>query len=256
MPVTYSADGTSITYEQTGQGPLLVLVNGALASRNYYGEAELAKRLSDHFTVIYYDRRGRGDSTDILPYSVDKEIADISALIQLGAGRGYLYGCSSGAALAMSAAAQLGPGMVLKLAVYEPPFTPDRQRFDEGRKRVSQLIDDGKPADAVTAFMQVAGSTPEALAEMRQSPDWKKMVELGPTLAYDYAVLGDGDIPLTVTKQITIPALVLTGDSPMMHATADTLAKMIPGASRKTLGGQPHTVAPGALAPVLIDFFS
>jgi hypothetical protein len=55
-----SKDGTVIAYSQIGQGPALILVDGALCYRQFGPSQDLATRLAPHFTVITYDRRGRG----------------------------------------------------------------------------------------------------------------------------------------------------------------------------------------------------
>jgi pimeloyl-ACP methyl ester carboxylesterase len=257
MPTAISKDGTAIAYEKTGQGPAIILTNGALADRKFYGEKDLATRLAPKFTTIYFDRRGRGDSTDTKPYSIEREIEDIAALLDEVGGRAYLYGCSSGAALALLAAGKLGPEKIIKLALYEPPYTSDKARFAEGKKKVNELIAADKPGDAVAAFMEIAGTPPDKLENMKRSPDWKEMERLGRTLTYDYEVLGDGTIPADVAKNIAMPTLFMNGEkgADPMHVTADTLGKIVPRASRKTLKGQPHIVAPEVLAPVLSEFF-
>jgi pimeloyl-ACP methyl ester carboxylesterase len=261
MPTVTSKDGTVIAYEITGKGPGIILVNGALAHRNYYGEKELAAMLANNFTVIYYDRRGRGDSTDKKPYTVEKEIEDIEALIDVAGGRAFLYGVSSGASLALLAAEKLGPGKVIKLALYEPPYgaygDKGKQEFAGQKKKINELVAAGKPGDAVTVFMESLGMPPEEMEGIKQSPDWKAMERVGHTLVYDFEILGDGTVPLDVAKSIAMPTQVMDGEKSFdfMHTTADTLGKNIPVAGRKTLKDQTHEVSPGALAPVLKEFF-
>src|SRR5438046_1609404 len=116
-----SKDGTKIVYDKIGHGPAVILVAGALCARSFWSGPELAKLLAPHFTVYNYDRRGRGDSGDTRPYAVAHEIEDIEALINEAGGSAYLYGHSSGAALAMEAALRLG-NKVKKLAMYEVPY--------------------------------------------------------------------------------------------------------------------------------------
>jgi len=101
MAQVISKDGTKIVYDKVGKGTPVVLVEGATATRSSF--EELANLLASDFTVYYYDRRGRGDSSDTLPYSVEKEIEDIEALIDEAGGTAYLYGISSGGALALEA---------------------------------------------------------------------------------------------------------------------------------------------------------
>jgi pimeloyl-ACP methyl ester carboxylesterase len=262
MPTTISKDGTTIAYEKTGKGPGIILVNGALAHRKFHGEKELAAMLSKNYTVIFYDRRGRGDSTDTKPYSVVGEIEDIEALVDEAGGRSFLFGASSGASLALLAAEKLGPGKVMKLSLYEPPYGAyddnGKQEFAGQKKKINELVEAGKPGDAVTVFMESLGTPSEEMEGIKKSPDWKAMERVGHTLVYDFEVLGDGTVPLDVARSITVPTQVLDGEKSFefMHATADTLGKNIPIAVRKTLKDQTHEVAPEALAPVLKEFFA
>src|SRR5918993_4539536 len=99
-----SKDGTTISYEKTGIGRSIILVNGALAHRKLYGESDLAIMLAKNFTVFFYDRRGRGESTDTKSYAVEREIEDIEALVNEAGGGVYLYGSSGGGALSLLAA--------------------------------------------------------------------------------------------------------------------------------------------------------
>lgn len=250
-----SKDGTPIAFEKVGKGPALVIVGGALSQRD--GGKPLAGKLSEQFTVYVYDRRGRGESGDKQPYAVEREIEDLNALIDQAGGDAYVYAVSSGAALALQAAAKLGPAKVTKLAVYEPPYGQDPKEFDEQKARISQLVQTGKPGDAAEYFFTAIGTPPPALEDMKRSPAWEGFKKLDFTLAYDYAVLGNGNIPGSV-KQISIPTLVLDGEKtlPFIHPAADRLAQLIPNAERKTIPGQSHQAAPEVVAPLLSEFFN
>jgi pimeloyl-ACP methyl ester carboxylesterase len=254
-----SKDGVKISFERSGTGPALILVGGALSDRK--GGLLLAGRLSRQFTVYAFDRRGRGQSTNGKIYAVEHEIEDIEALIEHAGGSAYVYGVSSGAALALQTAAKLGPTKVTKLALYEPPYTvgneKQRQDFAEQKRRVGELIKTGRPGDAAAYFMAAIGTPPEALEKLKASPAWPGMAKIDFTLAYDYAVLGDGSVPPAVAKAIGMPTLLLDGEKTMesLHAAADRVAALIPGAERKTLPGQTHQAAPEVAAPVLIEFF-
>ena len=114
-----SKDGTTIAFDQMGEGPAVILVCGGSVDRQ--SNASLAEALAPHFTVFNYDRRGRGDSGDTAPYAVEREAEDIEALADAAGGSAFLYGISSGAALALEAT-RLLPGKITKLALYEPPF--------------------------------------------------------------------------------------------------------------------------------------
>src|SRR5687768_4252071 len=113
-----SRDGTAIVYERSGTGPALILVDGAFCSRAFGPSPKLARLLAQHFTVYTYDRRGRGQSGDSQPYAREREVEDLAALIQQAGGEAFLVGLSSGAALALEAAAS---GLsVAKVAAFEP----------------------------------------------------------------------------------------------------------------------------------------
>lgn len=253
-----SKDGTRIAFSKAGNGPALIIVSGALSHRALHGDTVLVPTLGQHFSVYTYDRRGRGESGDTKPYAVDREIEDIEALIQQAGGTAYLYGVSSGAALALQTAAKLGATRVSKLALYEPPYGQRPSEFKRQKDRVNELVRTGQPGDAASFFLSAIGTPPQALEGMKQSPEWEAIKKIDFTLAYDFDVLGEGAVPEDVAKAITIPTLVMDGEKtmPFMHPTADRIARLIPNAQRKTLAGQTHQASAAVVAPVLIDFFS
>lgn len=263
MQTVTSRDGTTIGYDRTGTGPAVILVTGALGSRAFDPlNAPLAELLAPQFTVYQYDRRGRGDSGDTLPYAVDREVDDIEALVEQAGGSAYLYGISSGAVLALHAARRL-PG-VAKLAMFEPPFIVDGSRPprpDDYQARIEQACAAGDPGEAVAVFMRFIGLPDEAIAPMRSEPYWPAMAAIAHTLGYDAAVMGDGQTgrPLPAEAWSTgTPTLVVDGanSEPFLHSAADAIAGLLPDARRHTLTGQDHAVAPDAIAPVLRDFFT
>jgi pimeloyl-ACP methyl ester carboxylesterase len=261
MSYVISKDSTQIAFEKSGSGAALIIVSGALSARNLLdGEPRLLiEKLSRHFTVYVYDRRGRGESTDEQPYAVGREIEDLESLINDAAGgQAYLYGVSSGAALSLHAAAKLGSAKVLKLAIFEPPFGQERQAFEKQKQGVHERVSNGKPGDAAAFFLSEIGIPPQVLAGMKASPAWKTIEEIDFTLVYDYQVLGDGAIPQEVVKAINVPTLVMHGEKSMdfMHATAEQLARLIPDAQHKTLKGQMHQAKAEVVTPLLIDFFN
>ena len=218
--------------------------------------------MGQHFSVIHYDRRGRGDSGDTQPYAVEREVEDIEALIDVVGGSAFLSGISSGAALAFEAALALG-SKVKGLAMYEPPYNDDaayRQAWPELRKHLNEALAEGRRGDAVGVFMTFMGVPADQLDGMRQYPMWPMWEAIAPTLAYDAAVLGqDASVPTERAARLAVPALVIDGSAtewPFMGATAAALAQAIPNAQRRTLEGQTHEVAANALAPVLVDFFT
>jgi pimeloyl-ACP methyl ester carboxylesterase len=258
-----SRDGTTIAFDRSGEGPALILVGGAFEQRALDTEtAKLAAQplLSQHFTVFHYDRRGRGDSTDTQPYAVEREIEDIEALIDEAGGSAFLFGISSGAALAMEAALKLGV-RVKKLAMYEAPYNSDeaaRQAWMDYRRQLKEVLAADRRGDAVILFMMLVGMPAEHVPEVRKHPMWPMFEAVAPTLAYDAAVLGeDASIPTERAAGVAVPALVMDGGAsyPFMHVAAVALADAMPNGRHRTLEGQTHEVAPEAIAPVLVEFF-
>ena len=262
MKTVTSKDGTTIAFDQSGHGPTVILVDGALQYRAFdQGMAELADLLAKHFTVIHYDRRGRGDSGDRQTYELEREIEDIQALIDEAGGSAFLYGISSGAALALEAALALG-SKVKKLVMYEPPYNDDataQMSWQEYRQKLQELVATGHKGDAVGLFMMLVGMPADHLEGMRQHAMWPLWEAVGPTLLYDAVAMGeDASIPTKRAARIAVPTLVMNGagsEWSFMQATAIALAETIPNAQHRTLDGQTHEVDSKVLAPVLIEFF-
>jgi pimeloyl-ACP methyl ester carboxylesterase len=257
-----SSDGTTIAFDRSGDGPPLVLVGGALSDRS--AGASLATHLADRFTVVAYDRRGRGDSGDTPPYAVDREVDDLLALIVDAGGSAFVFGHSSGAALALEAA---GGGLpIARLALYEPPFIVDDSRPEVPRDyvtRVEELVAAERRGDAVEYFMTVAVGVPaDMVAQMRSSPMWTSMEALAHTIVYDGVVMSDAMAgnpqPLQRWTSVTIPTLVMDGGaSPeWQRNSVRALVDVLPNVRHRTLEGQDHGPAEEVLAPVLIEFFT
>ena len=251
-----SQDGTIIAYDKKGQGPVLILVLGALNKRG--SGKKLAEQLAEHFTVISYDRRGRGDSTDTLPYSVENEVEDITALVDELGGNAFLYGHSSGAVLALLASKKL-ESKVTGLALYELPYNDDsaaQKVAGAYRKKLALLLNDDDRGGAVTLFVTSVGVTDKQVEAMKRLPMWKGLTAMAPTLAYDTIELME-QYPETDTRGIKTTALIMYGAaSPVfMGSTAEKLSKTLPNAKLRSLDGQGHDVKAEVLAPVLVEFF-
>jgi pimeloyl-ACP methyl ester carboxylesterase len=266
MRTVTSKDGTTIAYDHTSEGPALIIVNGASATR---GEgASLAELMAPGISVIAYDRRGRGDSGDTTPYAVAREVEDIAALLDAVGGTGYAMGHSSGAVLALEAARQLS-GKISKLVLYEPPFIIDDSRSPapaDYEQHLEELIAAGRRGDAMQYFMRNVGAPEDMIAGMVQSPYWPAMEQVAPTLVYDAKVMGDtqyGNLAsLNKFAGVMTPTLVLDGSVLMGSAAAhvflrhaaDAIAQVLPNARRRTLEGQDHGADPAVLAPVLREY--
>ncbi|MEV6606471.1 alpha/beta fold hydrolase [Kutzneria sp. NPDC051319] len=254
MQTVTSKDGTSIAYERTGRGPTLVLVGGAFMTRQSF--TPLAAALAPAFDVVAYDRRGRGDSTDTRPYAVDRELEDLSAVLD-AVGGSFVYGMSSGAALALHAAASGLP--VQRVSGMEPPYrVPDAPPVDESYGPIlDSLLAEGRNADAVAHFMtRAVGQPAEVVDQMKASPMWAGLVAIAPTLAYDNAVMGDGVVPAALSH-ITVPALILssTGSSPWLQAAAAAAASALPQGQHIARDGGFHDLPVDVIAAVLTEFF-
>ena len=256
MNKVQSKDGTIIAFDRSGDGPPVILLCGASTDR--MANAPLAKLLAEHFTVFNYDRRGRGDSGDTKPYAVEREVDDLGAVIAAAGGSAFVYGTSSGAALALEAAASGLP--IRKLALWEPPYVLDESRRPpaDQAERYDEMISAGRRGDAVEYFMtKVVGLPPEFVAEARNAPFWQAQEALAHTLAYDATVMGDYSLPVERAAAVTAPTLVMAGGAsfPFMRETARALADVLPAGQHRVLEGQEHNVEAQALAAVLEEFF-
>jgi pimeloyl-ACP methyl ester carboxylesterase len=251
-----SQDGTTIAYDRLGDGPPVILVCGGSTDRMANGE--LAALLAADFTVLNYDRRGRGDSGDTPPYAVERELEDLAAVIDADGGSASVYGTSSGAALVLDAAAS---GVAAtKIALWEPPYVPEggpRPPADTAAT-FTRLVDAGRRDAAVEFFMStVVGLPPEFVAGARSQPFWAAQEAIAHTLAYDATIMGDYRLPVERAASVTTPALVLTGGAslPWMAETGQALADALPNGQHRVLEGQQHNVAPDVLAAALKQFF-
>jgi pimeloyl-ACP methyl ester carboxylesterase len=253
-----SRDGTRIVFERSGDGPALVLVDGALCCRSYGPMTPLAELLATDFTVYRYDRRGRGGSGDTSPYAVAREVEDLEAVIAAAGGSALGFGISSGGALALEAAA--GGVPITRLAIYEPPLAvePDLAESRQFADRIAELITADRRGDAVEFFLTSGGVSASAIAELRAGPSWPLWESVAPTLVYDNAVLGDGGVPRGRAATVTAPTLVANGgESPdFFRQAAEATAAAVPDGRHRVLAGQSWgQVAPEALAPMLRGFF-
>jgi pimeloyl-ACP methyl ester carboxylesterase len=262
-----SADGTRIAFERTGSGPLVVLIDGALCYRDFGPARAVARELADAYTVVSYDRRGRGESGDTAPYAVEREFEDLAAVVTAAAGGGradaYLLGQSSGAALGYRATAA---GIVTprKIIGYEAPWVGLRPGKD-GRPRdytaeLEALVRDDEPGKAVGYFMVKMVAGPWFLpVMMRLMPKvWKQLKAVAPTLPNDAHIMGaQFTVPTDEIARITVPTLVLAGSKapPAMLAAQASVAATVAGAEHRILDGQRHDVAPAALAAEARGFF-
>jgi pimeloyl-ACP methyl ester carboxylesterase len=223
----------------------------------------LARLLVRHFTVIVYDRRGRGESGDTLPWSVEREVEDIAALIAAAGGSAHVFGISSGVVLALEAAARGLP--ITKLALYEPPFIVDGARSPVAEDFIpglQQLLEEGNRDEVVKRFMRLVGVPGVFIFLMRLFPSWRKLAAAAHTVPYDLTIVrgtqAGKPLPRDRWSAVRAPNLVLDGGkSPAwMRHGCQALADVLPRSTYRTLPGQNHMVKPAALAPALIEFLT
>jgi pimeloyl-ACP methyl ester carboxylesterase len=254
METVTSADGTAIAYERSGSGPALVVATGAFCDRA--SSVPLAERLGDRYTVYRFDRRGRGDSGDTPPWAVRREVEDLAAVVSATGETPYVYGHSSGAALALEAAAAGVP--MRKLAVYEPPYVPGEGTTPETADRMASLCASGQPEEAALLFLRNTGMSDEQLQGMREMPFWSGMVSLAPQLAYDVRLGNRGSVPVDRLAAIDCPTLALAGSLSAPWATdgAPTIAAAVGDGRTQIVEGQHHGVDQAVAADLLDAFFA
>jgi pimeloyl-ACP methyl ester carboxylesterase len=251
-----SADGTVIAYDRTGDGPILIVSVGAFCTRHtFVAPAELTRR----FTVVTYDRRGRGDSGDTAPFAPEREYEDLAAVAAAtGTEPPFVFGHSSGAAIALRAAARGLP--VAGIAAYEAPFTNDETPPPgaDPAARIRELVAAGRERDAVIFWMTDIVHVPEQAAIGLKDAPWVAALEpLARTLPYDIAVTAGG-VPTDELANVDIPVLVIGGaNSPAwFQRSVAEQAAAVPGARQVTLNGYDHNAPPEVLAPILAEFFT
>jgi pimeloyl-ACP methyl ester carboxylesterase len=263
MATVLSRDGTSIAYSQAGSGPPLIIVDGALCHRAFGPSGPLARSLSGQFTVITYDRRGRGESGSTPPYAVEREVEDIEALIDAAGAPAFVLGVSSGVALALEAANR---GLAIrKLALYEAPFIVDRTREPleaDYLPRLKQMIAEDRRSDAVKHFMSAVQVPRIFVFVMSLMPSWNALKAVAPTLVHDITIVEAHQrgrpLPYGRWAAVAVPALVMDGGkSPVWMRNAQrALAAALPNATARTLPGQTHMVKPAVLAAAAVEFFA
>ena len=250
-------DGTPIAHRATGSGPPVVLVVGAFCDSTT--TADLTELLAGTFTVHEYDRRGRGHSGDTAPYDVQREIEDLAAVIAAAGDVPYVYGHSSGAALALETAAAGVP--MRGLVVYEAPYTAEEDGSggsDELLQKLTACLAAGDADGAAAVFLSTAGAPPEVVEMMRNGPGWARMCALAPTLVYDVRICNGGRVPAERLARIDVPTLALAGgnSAPWAARSAAGIAAGVPGATRSVVPGQHHGIPGAAIAPLLRAAFT
>jgi pimeloyl-ACP methyl ester carboxylesterase len=258
---TTSRDGTTIAFTKRGSGPPLIIVDGAFCYRENGPATELATQLAQHFTVFTFDRRGRGESGDTAPYTVEREIDDLRAVASEAEEAPYVLGISSGGALILQAVAS-GVG-VKEIALYEPPYLADGNRprsFEDAKGRLQSLIAAGDRGGAVSFFMTDVYGAPRAFAfamPFLMPNAWQRNKLVVHTVPYDLTILDDRSVLNERSSSISVPTLVIGGEkSPKgLRDAVTAVANALPNGQSRFLPGQDHNISSRVLAPVLFEYF-
>ncbi len=249
MEQIVSNDGTTLAYERSGSGPPLLIIGGALADHHFY--APLASALAADFTVLNFDRRGRGASGDASAYEVAREIEDVKALVGLESRPVLVYGHSSGAALALHAAAAGVPMAQIVLA--DPPFSARganddaaRAAFAAERARIDDLRARGYLRGCACFFLASLGLPADEIDGVLDSPMGEGMIDGARALPYDYRLLGDGLVPTALAARITTRVAILSSEA-SGEAAAQLVAALPDGVLVRTECAA-HETAPGDMA--------
>jgi pimeloyl-ACP methyl ester carboxylesterase len=246
----------TIAFDRTGAGSPVILVLGAFNTRET--GAPLAATLAAKHTVFNYDRRGRGDSGDRAPYAVEREIEDLDELIQRAGGSAAVLGFSSGAALALAAAAH---GLAItRLALFDLPLTvaPPRDPVDHA-SALDALVRAGRRGDAVEYFQRRMVGLPEpVVAQLRHAPFRPALEAMAHTLVYEATIIGTGQLSLAQAGKVRAPTLAIAAGKapPFMRETAEALARAVPDGRALVLADATHDLDPAVLTAPLLEFFA
>jgi len=260
MQTVTSKGGTKIVYDKVGQGPALVLVDGAFCFRKNGTTPMLLPVLSQNFTIYAYDRRGRGDSGNTEPYAVEREVEDLKAVIDAAGGSSLVFGISSGAALALQAATR---GLhINKLALFEPPYVAEDKNSllppANAIEQLNQMVGAGDRGKAVKYYLTNVMDMPAfAAVFVRLMPGvWKSNMSVAHTLAYDLTIMGDFSLPTKAASTIKVAALIICGEksTPNLRKAAQSVAAAILDAQHQVIVGMSHVLKPKLLVPILEKF--
>lgn len=256
-----SADGTRIGFDREGSGPPVILIGGAMQFRGFDPVTiEMAHLLASHgFTVVNYDRRGRGESPADAPITLAQTIDDLRALtdeLTEGADDAVaLFGNSSGASIALAAAAAGLP--ISKLVFFEVPL--DEDGGTEGAEYLAGLreyIAAGDREGAIEFYM--ADMPREWLDGAKQSPAWQTMLDIAPSLEPDAESLAwtQSAPRAELWRGITQPTLALVGEEtlPIMTSAAASVVASLPNAETRTIPAANHSWEPRSMALAIAEF--
>jgi pimeloyl-ACP methyl ester carboxylesterase len=233
-----SRDGTSIAIECAGAGPSLVIVHGGTGDRHRW--TPLFPLLTPNFRVCAMDRRAHGASGDTLPYSLQKEVEDVVAVVEAQPGPVFVLGHSFGAVCAFQAAFQTTK--IARLALYEPPVRV--AAHSATLARMEELIRRGDREEALTTFMtEVVSISAAEVAAMKARPSWASLLASIETSVRQHRGLSQYRFDPARARALTVPTLLMAGSktaSPDLKRSIDILRETLPHPVLHTFEGQEH----------------
>lgn len=263
METVTSPDGTEIAFERTGSGPPLVLVHGAGGDHNVWEFFDVRATLADHCTVYAIDRRGRGESGDASAHDLDREVADVVAVVEAIDEPVTLFGQSFGALCALEAA--LRTGEIRRLIVYESVSIgvdeTTRARVDGLLTEIRQLVDEGQSEEAFAFLLQAVGVPPEMIDAARSTPAWGEMSYGMEKLPRELQTYGEYEFDPSRFEALTTPTLLLDGEesTPSHRAGTEAVAKALPNSRVEIIEGHGHVAnftAPDRFTDEVLTFSS
>lgn len=254
-----SNDGTFIAYDVSGSGPTLIYITGAICHRTFFPVKKDVEILSKNFTVYNYDRRGRGDSDIPQSYTLQNELEDIEALIDVAGGTAYVMGHSSGAVLALEAGLKI-PNKVLKVVSHDASYVHDEQEkleYSNLCNKVNHFLKLKNNTEAISTFLKGIGMPKVFVFLVPLIPGWKKIKALAPTLVADMNLTCDM-APFQKFTEIQVPVCILYGEKcpKSIVEVANQLASSIPRSSLVKLEGEDHLANTKVVLPIITNFFN
>jgi len=243
MESVTSADGTPIAYERTESGSPLVLVHGGASDHRFWDLSDIRSTFADHYSVYAMDCRGVGESGDAEEYELEREFADVAAVVDAIDEPVTLLGHSSGALLSLEAA--LRTDNLAKLVLYEPPIVVgDYELYDEETlAEMKRLLDAGENERVLVTFLrEIAQSTPEEIDAQRSAPDWPDLVDAAHVWPRSLQEVGKYEFDAARFAAMTTPTLLLSGSEspPFLRDATEVVNEALPNSRLVTFDGHAH----------------
>lgn len=243
--IVASADGTPIAVFSMGSGPPLVLVHGTTADHRTWRVS--GPLLARRHTIHALDRRGRGASGDAAEYAIDREYADLVAIVDAIAaesgGSVPVVGHSLGGRIGLGAATRTST--IDRLVVYEGAPAPPGDSYESPGlvPRLREHLAQGDPAGTLATFMtEVVGMTEADLDRFRADPVWPLRVAAAHTIVRELEAAASPAASLDVLGVVAIPVLQILGgaSAPIFGASVRALDDRLRDGSVVTIADARH----------------